>query len=129
MDQHDALAERFEAHRARLRAVAYQTLGSASEADDAVQEAWLRLSRTDAADPGGTETLAGWLTTVVARVCLNMLQARREEPVGMHLPEPVAADANGTSPQDPEAEALLADSIGPALLVILHTLAPAERLA
>ena len=123
MDEHDVLAERFEAHRARLRAVAYQTLGSASEADDAVQEAWLRLSRTD---PGNIKNLGGWLTTVVARVCLNMLQARREQPVGMHLPESIVTDADGN---DPEAEALLADSIGPALLVILHTLAPAERLA
>jgi RNA polymerase sigma factor (sigma-70 family) len=123
MDEHDALAERFEAHRARLRAVAYQTLGSASEADDAVQEAWLRLSRTD---PGNIENLGGWLTTVVARVCLNMLQSRRDEPVGVHLPESVISDADGG---DPETEALLADSIGPALLVILHTLAPAERLA
>jgi len=121
MEDQDVLAERFEAHRARLRAVAYQTLGSASEADDAVQEAWLRLSRSD---PDNIEHLGGWLTTVVARVCLNMLQARREQPVGMHLPESAASDGAG-----PEAEALLADSIGPALLVILHTLAPAERLA
>jgi RNA polymerase sigma-70 factor, ECF subfamily len=123
MDEHDVVAERFETHRPRLRAVAYQTLGSASEADDAVQEAWLRLSRTD---PGSIENLGGWLTTVVARVCLNMLQSRREQPVGMQLPEPVLNDADGI---DPEQEALLADSIGPALLVILHTLAPAERLA
>jgi RNA polymerase sigma-70 factor, ECF subfamily len=123
MDEHDVLAERFEAHRGRLRAVAYQTLGSASEADDAVQEAWLRLNRTD---PGNIKNLGGWLTTVVARVCLNMLQARREQPVGIHLPESIVTDADGN---DPEAEALLADSIGPALLVILHTLAPAERLA
>jgi RNA polymerase sigma factor (sigma-70 family) len=123
MDEHDVLAERFEAHRARLRAIAYQTLGSASEADDAVQEAWLRLSRTD---PGTIQNLGGWLTTVVARVCLNMLQSRRDEPVGVHLPESVTSDPAGI---DPEAEALLADSIGPALLVILHTLAPAERLA
>ena len=123
MDEHDVLAERFETHRARLRAVAYQTLGSASEAEDAVQEAWLRLSRTD---PGSIENLGGWLTTVVARVCLNMLQSRREQPVGMHLPESVVSHADGI---DPENEALLADSIGPALLVILHTLAPAERLA
>ncbi|MBO3748988.1 sigma-70 family RNA polymerase sigma factor [Streptosporangiaceae bacterium NEAU-GS5] len=123
MDRHDVLAERFEAHRARLRAVAYQTLGSAGEADDAVQEAWLRLSRTD---PDDIENLAGWLTTVVARVCLNMLKARRDEPVGMHLPETVASDGDGI---DPEQQTLLADSIGPALLVILHTLAPAERLA
>ena len=121
MEDQDVVAERFEAHRARLRAVAYQTLGSASEADDAVQEAWLRLSRSD---PDNIEHLGGWLTTVVARVCLNMLQARREQPVGMHLPESAASDGAG-----PEAEALLADSIGPALLVILHTLAPAERLA
>jgi RNA polymerase sigma-70 factor (ECF subfamily) len=123
MDEPAVVAERFEAHRARLRAVAYQTLGSASEADDAVQEAWLRLSRTD---PGSIENLGGWLTTVVARVCLNMLASRRDQPVGMHLPEPVVRDADGI---DPEQEALLADSIGPALLVILHTLAPAERLA
>jgi RNA polymerase sigma factor (sigma-70 family) len=123
MNEHEVLAERFEAHRARLRAVAYQALGSASEADDAVQEAWLRLSR---ADPGSIDNLGGWLTTVVARVCLNMLQSRREQPAGMHLPEPVVSDADGT---DPETEALLADSVGPALLVILHTLAPAERLA
>jgi RNA polymerase sigma-70 factor (ECF subfamily) len=123
MDEHDELAERFENHRARLRAVAYQTLGSASEAEDAVQEAWLRLSRTD---PASIENLGGWLTTVVARVCLNMLQSRREQPVGMHLPEPAVSDGDG---MDPETEALLADSIGPALLVILHTLAPAERLA
>jgi len=127
MDEHDVLdvlAERFEAHRVRLRAIAYQTLGSTSEADDAVQEAWLRLSRSGADE---IENLGGWLTTVVARVCLNMLQSRRERPVGMHLPESIASD--GIAGIDPEAEALLADSIGPALLVILHTLAPAERLA
>jgi len=123
MDEHDLLAERFETHRARLRAIAYQTLGSASDADDAVQEAWLRLSRTD---PGNIDNLGGWLTTVVARVCLNMLQSRRDEPVGIHLPESVVTGADGI---DPETEALLADSIGPALLVILHTLVPAERLA
>src|SRR5215470_3268933 len=123
MDDHDVLAGRFEAHRARLRAVAYQTLGSASEADDAVQEAWLRLSRTD---PATIENLGGWLTTVVARVCLNMLASRREQPVGMQLSESLLSGADGI---DPESEALLADSIGPALLVILHTLAPAERLA
>jgi RNA polymerase sigma-70 factor (ECF subfamily) len=123
MAEHDVLAERFEAHRTRLRAIAYHTLGSTSEADDAVQEAWLRLSRTDA---DKIHNLGGWLTTVVARVCLNMLQSRREEPVGMHLPESAVSDTGGI---DPEAEALLADSIGPALLVILHTLAPAERLA
>jgi RNA polymerase sigma factor (sigma-70 family) len=123
MDKRDVLAERFEAHRTRLRAVAYQTLGSTSEADDAVQEAWLRLSRSESDD---IENLGGWLTTVVARVCLNMLQSRRDEPVGIHLAESVATDADGI---DPEREALLADSIGPALLVILHTLTPAERLA
>jgi RNA polymerase sigma factor (sigma-70 family) len=123
MDEHAMLGERFEAHRPRLRAVAYQSLGSASEADDAVQETWLRLSR---ADPGTIENLGGWLTTVVARVCLNMLAAHRDEPVGVHLPEPGATDTDGTGP---EAEALLADSIGPALLIILHTLAPAERIS
>src|SRR5579862_9289328 len=123
MNEHDVLAERFETHRPRLRALAYQTLGSTTEADDAVQETWLRLSRSDSP---AIENLGGWLTTVVARVCLNMLAARRDEPVGVVLPEPVASDADGS---DPEHEALLADSIGPALLVILHTLAPAERLA
>jgi RNA polymerase sigma factor (sigma-70 family) len=123
MNEHDVLAERFEAHRPRLRVLAYQTLGSASEADDAVQEAWLRLSRSD---PGSIENLGGWLTTVVARVCLNMLAARRDEPVGVVLPESAVSDTDGSGP---EHEALLADSIGPALLVILHTLAPAERLA
>jgi RNA polymerase sigma-70 factor (ECF subfamily) len=123
MDEYDVLAERFEIHRPRLRAVAYQTLRSTSDADDAVQETWLRLSRSNA---DNIENLGGWLTTVVARVCLNMLQSRREEPVGMHLSESVVSDMDGT---DPEQEALFADSIGPALLVILHTLAPAERLA
>src|SRR3984957_15232268 len=122
MDEGDVLAERFEAPRPRLRAVAYQTLGSASEADDAVQETWLRLSRVA---PGTIDNLGGWLTTVVARVCLNMLAARRDEPVGVHLAESAA----GPDGSGPEAEALLADSIGPALLVILHTLAPAERLS
>src|SRR3984957_14465129 len=106
----------------RLRAVAYQALGSASEADDAVQETWLRLSRADA---GTIENLGGWLTRVVARVCLNMLAARRDEPVGGHLPESAAAGTDS----GPEADALLADSIGPALLVIFHTLAPAERVS
>src|SRR5215469_5056044 len=122
MAEDDLLAERFEAHRARLRAVAYRTLGSATEADDAVQEAWLRLSRSD---PGNIENLGGWLTTAVARVCLNMLASRRDQPTGIHLPESAVSDADGI---EPEAEALLADSIGPALLVILHTLTPAERL-
>jgi RNA polymerase sigma factor (sigma-70 family) len=123
MDDHDVLAERFETHRTRLRAVAFQTLGSTSQADDAVQEAWLRLSRSD---PESIENLGGWLTTVVARVCLNMLTSRREQPVGLHLSEAAVTEVDGA---DPEHEALLADSIGPALLVILHTLAPAERLA
>jgi RNA polymerase sigma factor (sigma-70 family) len=126
MDEHEWLAERFEAHRGHLRAVAYRMLGSPSEADDAVQEAWLRLSRSDTS---GVENLGGWLTTVVARVCLNMLQARtsrREEPLGARLPEPAAGGAAGA---DPEDQALLADSVGLALLVVLDTLAPAERLA
>jgi RNA polymerase sigma factor (sigma-70 family) len=123
MDKHDLLTERFEAHRTRLRAVAYRMLGSASEADDAVQETWLRYSRSDR---GSIENLGGWLTTVVSRVCLNMLQSRREQPVGVHLPVSAASDVDGA---DPEQQALLADSIGPALLVILHTLGPAERLA
>ena len=123
MDEDVELAARFEAHRARLRSDAYQTLGSTSEADDAVQEAWLRLSRTD---PGNIENLGGWLTTVIARVCLDMLRSRREEPVGICLPESAVNDPSGI---DPEKEALLADSIGPVLLVILHTLPPAERLA
>jgi RNA polymerase sigma-70 factor (ECF subfamily) len=123
MDEDAGLADRFEAHRVRLRAVAYHTLGSPSEADDAVQEAWLRLSRSDSSK---IENLGGWLTTVVARVCLDMLQSSREEPVGIHLPESAVNDSGGI---DPEQEAVLADSIGPALLVILHTLPPAERLA
>src|SRR3989440_2532789 len=126
MDEHDWLAERFEANRAHLRAVAYRMLGSLSEADDAVQESWLRLSRADRSD---VENLGGWLTTVVARVCLNRLQARtsrREEPLDAHLPEPIVSEAEGT---DPEHEVLLADAVGPALLVVLDTLAPAERLA
>jgi RNA polymerase sigma-70 factor, ECF subfamily len=126
MDQQDWLAEQFEAHRTHLRAVAYRMLGSLSEADDAVQEAWLRLSRADAS---GVANLGGWLTTVVARVCLNMLRARKarhEEPLGVHVPDPVVGRANGV---DPEHQALLADAVGLALLVVLDTLAPAERLA
>src|ERR687885_2921019 len=126
MDEHDWLAQRFEAHRTHLRAVAYRMLGSLSEADDAVQQAWLRLSRFDTS---GVENLGGWLTTVVARVCLNMLQARtsrREEPMDAHGPEPIVSGADGA---DPEHEALLADAVGPALLVVLDTLAPAERVA
>jgi RNA polymerase sigma factor (sigma-70 family) len=126
MDEREWLAERFEEHRGRLCAVAYRMLGSLSEADDAVQEAWLRLSRSDA---DGIENLGGWLTTVVARVSLHMLRARRrrrEEPLGVRLPDPVVDPADGT---DPEHEALLADSVGLALLVVLDTLSPAERLA
>jgi RNA polymerase sigma factor (sigma-70 family) len=125
VDESDWLAERFEEHRTRLRAVAYRMLGSVSDADDAVQEAWLRLSRTDASR---VENLAGWLTTVVARVSLNMLRSRdvrREQPL-VHMPEPIVDRADGT---DPEHEALLADSVGLALLVVLETLSPAERLA
>jgi RNA polymerase sigma-70 factor (ECF subfamily) len=120
------LAERFEEHRARLKAVAYRMLGSVSEADDAVQEAWLRLDRTDTS---GVGNLGGWLTSVVARVCLDMLRSRksrREEPAGVHLPEPIVSPADGSGP---EQEALLAESVGLALLVVLDTLAPAERVA
>ena len=125
-EDRDWLAERFEEHRTRLRAVGYRMLGSLPEADDAVQEAWLRLSRSDARE---IENLGGWLTTVVARVCLNMLQARkvrREEPVGVHVPDPIVRLDDET---DPEEQALLADSVGLALLVVLDTLDPAERLA
>ena len=126
MDESEWLAARFEEHRAHLRAVAYRMLGSLSEADDAVQDAWLRLDRAGA---GEVENLGGWLTTVVARVCLNMLRsrnARHEEPLGVHVPDPVVS-AEGDL--QPEQEALLADSVGLALLVVLDTLAPAERLA
>jgi RNA polymerase sigma factor (sigma-70 family) len=126
MNERDWLAERFEQHRPHLRAVAYRMLGSLAEADDAVQEAWLRVGR---AGSDGVENLAGWLTTVVARVCLNMLQARkarREEPWDAHLPDPIVGPADGA---DPEHEALVADSVGLALLVVLDTLAPAERVA
>jgi RNA polymerase sigma-70 factor (ECF subfamily) len=121
MDENDWLAQRFEAHRGHLRAVAYRMLGSAAEADDAVQESWLHLSR---ADTGDVRNLGGWLTTVVARVCLDMLRSRtsrREEPLEAH-----PATEHGA---DPEHEAMLADSVGLALLVVLDTLAPAERLA
>jgi RNA polymerase sigma factor (sigma-70 family) len=126
MDERDFLAQRFEEHRPRLRAVAYRMLGSVTEADDAVQEAWLRLSRADA---GRVENLGGWLTTVVARVSLNMLRsrnARREEPFGVQMPDPIIDRADG---MNPEHEALLADSVGLALLVVLETLSPPERLA
>ena|SRR5437763_13328079 len=127
MGENDLLAEEFERHRARLRAVAYRVLGSISEADDAVQESWLRLSRSE---PESIANLPGWLTAVVARVSLDMLRsrrARREDYVGSWLPEPVVSVEQGDS--DPEYEALLADSVGLALLVVLDSLAPAERLA
>jgi RNA polymerase sigma-70 factor (ECF subfamily) len=120
------LAERFETHRAHLRAVAYRMLGSLSEADDAVQESWLRLSRSDTSDVGN---LGGWLTTVVARVSLDMLRSRksrREEPWDVLVPDPIISREDGV---DPEHQAVLADSVGLALLVVLDTLNPAERLA
>jgi len=126
VDDSEWLAERFEAHRSHLRAVAYRMLGSLSEADDAVQEAWLRLSRSD---PNDIENMGGWLTTVVGRVCVDMLRARRsrrEEPLDAHVPEPIISREDRI---DPEHEALLADSVGLALLVVLDTLTPAERLA
>ncbi|MBV9578492.1 MAG: sigma-70 family RNA polymerase sigma factor, partial [Chloroflexi bacterium] len=126
MDQHQFLAERFEANRAHLRAVAYRMLGSTSDADDAVQETWLRLSR---ADTSGVGNMTGWLTTVVARVSLDMLRSRnsrREEQLGDVLPETTTGHAESA---DPEHQAMLADSVGLALLVVLDTLAPAERLA
>jgi RNA polymerase sigma-70 factor (ECF subfamily) len=126
MDEHDFLAAQFEEHRSHLRAVAYKMLGSLSEADDAVQESWLRLSRSDARE---VENLRAWLTTVVARVCLNVLRSRRtrrEEPLDVRVPDPVVSRDDGTQP---EHEALLADSVGLALLVVLETLAPAERVA
>jgi RNA polymerase sigma-70 factor (ECF subfamily) len=126
MSEQDWLAQLFEEHRRRLRAVAYRMLGSVSEADDAVQEAWLRLS---ASEPGEIENLSGWLTTVVARVSLNMLRSRavrREEPLSPRLPDPIIDRADGV---DPEHQVLLADSVGLALLVVLETLTPPERLA
>src|SRR5256885_8703877 len=126
MSKQEWLAERFEAERRRLRAVAYRILGSLNEADDAVQETWLRLSQQE----GPTiENLGGWLTTVTARVCLNMLKVRRtrrEELVGVHLPDPIVSHQDGI---DAEQQALLADSVGLALLVVLETLEPPERLA
>jgi RNA polymerase sigma factor (sigma-70 family) len=127
VDEHDWLAERFEEHRTHLRAVAYRMLGSVNDADDAVQESWLRLSRSDTS---AVRNLGGWLTTVVARVSLDMLRsraARREDHLGTELPEPVASTA--ATGLDPEHEAVLADSVGSALLVVLDTLTPAERLA
>jgi RNA polymerase sigma-70 factor (ECF subfamily) len=126
MNEHEHLAERFEEHRPHLRAVAFRMLGSLSEADDAVQETWLRVSR---ADSDGIENLRGWLTTIAARICLNTLKSRRsrpEEPLGPHVPDPIVGPEDGV---DPEYEALLADSVGLALLVVLDALAPAERLA
>src|SRR6188768_2892865 len=121
MDERDWLAERFEEHRGHLRAVAYKMLGSLSEADDAVQESWLRLSRSDTSE---VENLRAWLTTVVARVSLNVLRSRRtrrEEPLDVRVPDPVVSRADGTQP---DHEALLADSVGLALLVVLDTLGP-----
>jgi RNA polymerase sigma-70 factor, ECF subfamily len=121
MDEQEWLADRFEAHRAHLRAVAYRMLGSLDDADDAVQNTWLRISRSGASE---VENLGGWLTTIVARVCLNQLRSRttrREETFGIHLPDPVVSA--------PEEQAILADSVSLALLVVLDTLTPAERLA
>jgi RNA polymerase sigma-70 factor (ECF subfamily) len=126
MNEKDWLAERFEEHRPHLRGVAYRMLGSLTEADDAVQDTWVRISRSGA---DGVENLGAWLTTVVARVCLNMLRARttrREEPFNGHLPDPVIGPAGELQPEE---EAVLADSVGLALLVVLDTLTPAERLA
>ena len=126
MDQQEWLAQQFEEYRPHLRAVAYRMLGSISEAEDAVQDAWLRLSRADTSE---VENLGGWLTTVVARVALNMLRSRRtrrEQPLDVHVPDPIVDPADGTNP---EHEALLADSVGLALLVVLETLSPPERLA
>jgi RNA polymerase sigma factor (sigma-70 family) len=126
MDEQDRPAERFEEHRPYLLGVAFRMLGSVQEAEDAVQEAWLRLSR---ADPIGVENLRGWLTTVIGRVCLDMLRSRasrREQSLDVHLPDPIVSAAGGI---EPEQEALLAESVGVALYVVLETLAPAERLA
>ncbi|MFE3327974.1 RNA polymerase sigma factor SigJ [Streptomyces sp. NPDC059176] len=126
MDEKELLAERFEAQRTHLRSVAYRMLGSVAEADDAVQEAWLRLSRSDT---GQVENLGGWLTTVVGRICLDMLRSRtsrREDPLDVHLPDPIVSGIRGT---DPEQEAMVTDSVGLAMLVVLDTLPPAERLA
>ncbi len=125
MNENEQLADRFEEHRPRLRGLAYRMLGSLAEADDAVQEAWLRLSQSG----GGVENLGGWLTTVVAHVCLDMLRsrkARREEPLEVHVPDMLISLDDGPGPEE---EALLADSVGLALLVVLDTLTPAERLA
>jgi len=126
MEENEWLADRFEQHRDHLRALAYRMLGSLTEADDAVQDTWLRLSRAGANE---VENLGGWLTTIVARVCLNMLRARntrREEPLGVHIPDPIISSDGELQPEE---QALLADSVGLALLVVLDTLSPAERLA
>ena len=126
MDQPDWLIQGFQAHRSQLRAVAYRMLGSVGEADDAVQETWLRLARSDTSV---IDNLDGWLTTVTSRVCLDMLRARaarREDPLEVHVPDPVVSRDDG---DDPEQQALLADSVGMALLVVLDTLSPTERLA
>jgi RNA polymerase sigma factor (sigma-70 family) len=126
VNEQDWLAEQFEEHRSHLRAVAYRMLGSLTEADDALQEAWIRLSRSDT---NNVENLGGWLTTIVARVCLNMLRSRKaraEEPLGEPMPDPIVSGPDGL---DPEQEALVADSVGLALLVVLDALTPAERLA
>ena len=126
MNDQDWLAERFEANRSHLRGVAFRMLGSLTEADDAVQEAWIRLSRTDTSD---VDNLRAWLTTVVGRVCLNILRSRttrRESSLATHLPDPIVSPENG---MDPEQEALLGDSVGLAMLVVLDSLAPAERVA
>jgi RNA polymerase sigma-70 factor (ECF subfamily) len=126
MNDQDWLAERFEANRSHLRGVAYRMLGSIPEADDAVQEAWIRLSRTDTSQ---VDNLRAWLTTVVGRVCLNMLRSRktrRESPLETHMPDPIVSSEDGI---DPEQEALLGDSVGLAMFVVLDSLAPAERVA
>lgn len=126
MDERDWLADRFQENRAHLRSVAYRMLGSLSEADDAVQDAWIRVSRADTSD---VENLGGWLTTVVAHVCLNMLRSRAsrgEELAGTYMPDPIVVLGDNV---DPEREALLVESVGLALLVVLQTLAPAERVA
>jgi len=126
MNDQDWLAERFEANRSHLRGVAFRMLGSSTEADDAVQEAWIRLSRTDTTD---VDNLRAWLTTVVGRVCLNMLRSRktrRESSMDTHIPDPIVSPEEG---MDPEQEALLGDSVGLAMLVVLDSLAPAERVA
>ncbi|MGP9020225.1 sigma-70 family RNA polymerase sigma factor [Streptomyces sp. BR1] len=127
MDEHALPAERFEADRAHLRAVAYRMLGSLSEAEDAVQDAWLRVSRADVSD---VENITGWLTTIVARVCLNVLRARKSRPEESYEADAVPDVAAGPQERvDPEQEAVLAESVGLALLVVLDTLAPDERLA